>query len=44
MLKERFGNPQQIISAHMEALLKVANCTGDRPASLMVFDKIMVHI
>ena len=45
MLKERFGNPQQIISTHMEALLKVANCTGDRPASLrMVFDKIMVHI
>ena len=29
----------------MEALLKVANCTGDRPASLrMVLDKIMVHI
>ena len=44
MLKERFGNPQQIISAHMEALLKVANCTADQPASLrMVFDKIMVH-
>lgn len=24
MLKERFGNPQQIISSHMEGLLKVA--------------------
>ena len=24
MLKECFGNPQQIISAHMEGLLKVA--------------------
>ena len=34
MLKERFGNPQQIISAHMEGLLKVPNCTGDRPTSL----------
>ena len=45
MFKEHFGNPQQIISAHMEALLKVANCTGDRSASLrMVFDKIMIHI
>ena len=45
MLKERFGNPQQIISAHMEGLLKVANCTGDRPTSLRaVYDKIMVHI
>ena len=29
MLKDRFGNPQQIISAHMERLLKVVNCTGD---------------
>ena len=45
MLKDRFGNPQQIISAHMEGLLKVANCTGHRPASLCgVFDKIMVHV
>ena len=45
LLKERFGNPQQIISAHMEGLLKVSICTGDRPGSLRaVYDKIMVHI
>ena len=45
LLKERFGNPQQIISAHMEGLLKVSNCTGDCPGSLRtVYDKIMVHI
>lgn len=45
MLKERFGKPQQIISAHMEGLLKVSNCIGDRPGSLRaVYDKIMVHI
>ena len=31
MLKERFGSPQQIISAHIEGLLKVTNCTGDHP-------------
>ena len=45
MLKECFGNTQQIISAHMEALLKVTNRTGDQRASFrMVFDKIVVHI
>ena len=32
--KECFGNTQQIINAHMEAFLKVANCTGDWPALL----------
>ena len=43
--KKHFGNPQQIMSAHMEGLLKVANCTGDQPTSLWtVYDKIMVHI
>ena len=45
MLKERFGNPQQIISARMEGLLKVSNCIGDCPGTLCaVYDKIMVHI
>ena len=42
MLRERFGNTQQIISAHMEGLLKIPNCAGDR--STAVFDKIMVHV
>lgn len=33
------------ISAHMEGLLKVANCTGERRSSLrVVFDRVMVHI
>ena len=44
MLRERFGNTQQIISAHMEELLKIPNWGGDRSTSLRaVFDKIMVH-
>ena len=45
MLKDRFGDPQQIICTHMEGLMKVANCVNERPSSLrVVFDKIMVHI
>ena len=40
LLKQRFGSPQQIISAHMEGLLKVTNHTGDRLGSLCaVYDK-----
>ena len=45
MLRERFGNPQQITSAHMEGVLKISNCVGDRSVTLrVVFDKIMVHV
>ena len=44
MLQERFGRPQQIITAHMEELLRIGS-TGDRPSSLRsTFDKIMVHV
>jgi len=45
ILKERFGDPQQIISSHMEGLLKIPNCSGDRSCSLRaVYDKIMINI
>jgi len=44
ILQERFGRPQQIISAHMDQLLKVSPCTSDRPSSLrFVYDQICVH-
>ena len=44
LLQERFGRPQQIISAHMDQLLKVSPCSNDRPASLRyVYDQICVH-
>ena len=44
MLQERFGRPQQIITAHMEELPRIGS-TGDRPSSLRsTFDKIMVHV
>ena len=44
LLQERFGRPQQIISAHMDQLLKVSPCSNDRPASLRyVCDQICVH-
>ena len=44
ILQERFGRPQQIISAHMDQLLKVSPCTSDRPSSLrFVCDQICVH-
>ena len=46
ILQERFGRPQQIISAHMDELLKIPNCSGtERSTSLrFVHDQISVHV
>ena len=45
LLQDRFGRPLQIISAHMEELLKISPCVGDKPSSLRyVYDKINVNI
>jgi len=45
LLQDRFGKPQQIISAHMEELIKILPCTGEKPSSLRyVFDKINVNV
>ena len=44
MLEERFGKRQQIVSAHMDELLKIPSCTNDKLHSLrLVYDKISVH-
>ena len=44
MLQERFGNPQAIILAHMDELLKLPECSADHQQSLrMLFDKLTVH-
>ena len=34
ILREKFGKPQAIITAHVEELLKVPNCESDRSYSL----------
>ena len=45
LLQQRFGRTQQIISAHMEELLKLPCCNGDRVAQLCaVYDKISVNV
>jgi len=46
ILKERFGEPQQLISAHMEELLKLNICAVDRPISQprFLYDKISGNI
>ena len=42
---ERFGRPQQIITAHMEELLRIQGSVGNHPSSLCsTFDKIMAHV
>ena len=45
ILKQRFGKTQQIISAHMEEVLKLQPCLTDRPSSLRFpYDKLSVHV
>ena len=45
LLKQRYGKPQQIIAAHMDELLKIPNCTTDKPQMLrLVYDQLNVHI
>ena len=45
ILKKRFGKPQQLISAHMEELLKLNICAVDKPSQLrFLYDKISVNI
>ena len=45
ILEQRFGRPQQIISAHMNEILKIQPCASDRPSSLrFLYDKLSVHV
>ena len=44
ILQDRFGKTQQIITTHLDELIKITPCHNDRPTSLRyVFDQISVH-
>ena len=44
LIKERFGKPQQIISAHIDELLKLPSCSDDNAIQIRsVFDRIRVN-
>lgn len=43
--KDLVIDPQQIIAAHMDELLKIQPCTNERPSSMrFIYDKIQVHV
>ncbi|XP_065067449.1 uncharacterized protein LOC135693012, partial [Rhopilema esculentum] len=45
ILKARFGNKQQIISTHMQALLGLQNCPNENVKQLrFIYDSINVHV
>ena len=45
ILHERFSKTQQIISAHMDELLKLPTCTWDKPGQLrIIYDKIKINV
>ena len=45
ILNKRFSKPQQLISAHMDELLKISSCSMDKPSQLRyLYDKLSVNI
>ena len=45
LLDERFGRPQQIISAHMDEIMKISSATGDQTAPLRFkYNEVSVHV
>ena len=45
ILRDRFGKPQQIISAHMDELLKIQSCISDKLSALRyIYDKISLNV
>ena len=45
ILQERFGKMQQVISAHMEELLRLPVCTGEKTSQLRhIYDKVQVNV
>ena len=45
LLQNRFGKPQNIISTHMDELLKIPGCTSDKASQLrFVYDKISINV
>ena len=45
ILRERFGNTQQIISAHMDELLKLQPCNSEKSSQLRyIYDKVSVNV
>ena len=45
LLQNRFGKTQNIISTHMDELLKIPVCSGDKASQLrFVYDKISINV
>ncbi len=45
ILQERFGNSQQIISAHMDELLKIQPCNGEKSSQLRyTYNKVSANV
>ena len=45
LLRERYGNPQLIISSHMDSLIKLEKVSGSKASSLRnLYDKIESHL
>ena len=44
LLRQLYGNIQVVISAHMDEMLKLPDCSGDKVSIRKVCDKINVNV
>jgi len=45
LVKERYGKPQKIIATHVDELMRLPNCSGDKLSQLrLVYDRVNVKI
>ena len=45
LLKDRFGSTQQVIATHMDELLKLPACSGERTQQLRaIYDNVCVNV
>ena len=45
IINKRFGKPEELISAHMDELLKISTCSTDKPCQLRyLYDNLNVNI
>ena len=45
MLKDRFGNIQQVIATHMDDLLKIPTCSEEKMQQFCaIYDKVCVNV
>jgi len=45
LIKERYDKTKQVVAVHMDELIRIPACSGDKAAQIRaVYDKVNVHV